>query len=243
MLEKNVRICPCCGKKLVLTGRVLGDKLHDTIVSGANKSDTFEQQHHWTFEKDRLWSSQVDMFCSECGVQIKLQSNPQYLLVIGGSACLAVLLLLVAASLCGSSVIPVPVIISAAAAAALLSIVLICVYAHKISYIKKWHSNFIYVTEEPIKPHLALSADMSGLPPMILHPANIFTVEANKQTAALYLTDHTLDGDRAVLYLRVCGDERDRDNFIGFIQGRGAPVALDFEGRRIPSAELIKTLD
>ena len=227
MLGKMARICPHCGKKLSLVGRTLGDEIHGTI-NNVSKNVTYEYEYYKVFDKDDLWSAQVDMFCAECGMQIKLQSNPQYLLIIAMMLCLLLLLLL---GLTLLALIPFKLAGIMTILIILFDVTLICLYIFKIKFIKKWHSNFIYVSDKPIAPTLSFSADVSKLPKQILNAANIFTFDSNTRRYALYLTDFSIQNSDVILEVKVCGNNNDVSSFITFIQEYNSQFNLNFEGK------------
>lgn len=73
MQNKNNRICPWCGEKLILVGKALDASYSDwefgqKFTNSSNCRDAFE--------KDDLWSVGMSMFCEKCGVEIRLQKNP-----------------------------------------------------------------------------------------------------------------------------------------------------------------------
>ncbi len=240
MLDKEHRICPCCGKKLVLTGKVMGDRQHERI--GGYRSDTYAQHYHHVFERDNLWYCTVDMFCSECGATIKLQHNPRSLLV-GGLALIAFAAMLsVVFGVCANE-FTVPVISIAVSAAIICNIGLIIAYAFRLKYIKRWHSNFVPAGGADERADITLKADISAVARQILYPANIFLLSMRGRSAPLYLTGFNTDGNIATLDLRICSDGREKDSIIDYIRQSSGALTLDFEGNIIQNAELIKISD
>ncbi len=58
MLKREERICPCCGKPLVLMGKVLGDKYHEFYLG---EKHTVASEYKERFERDKIWGSGVNM--------------------------------------------------------------------------------------------------------------------------------------------------------------------------------------
>lgn len=240
MLDKEHRICPCCGQKLVLTGRVMGDSQHERI--GGYRSDTYAQHYYLVFERDNLWHCTVDMFCSECRAPIKLQCNPRSLLV-GGMALIAVATMLsVVFGICANE-FTAPVISIAVSAAIICNIGLIIAYACRLKYIKRWRSNFIPAGSEAERSDITLKADISAVPRQILYPANIFLLSMRERSIALYLTDFSTGGSTAALDLRICSDGRAKDSIIDYITQNSGSLTLDFEGHIISDAQSIEISD
>ncbi len=240
MLDKEHRICPCCGKKLVLTGKVMGDSQHERI--GGYRSDTYAQHYHHVFERDNLWCCTVDMFCSECGAAIKLQHNPRSLLV-GGLALIAFATMIsVVFGICANEFTAL-VIIIAVSTAIICNIGLMIAYACRLKRIKRWRSNFVPAGGEAEMADITLKADISAVPRQILYPANIFLLSMRERSAALYLTDFSTDGNMAILELRICSDINAKSSIIDYIRKNSGALTLDFEGNMIQNAELIKISD
>lgn len=240
MLDKNARICPHCGERLVLTGAVMGDKLHER--TGGFKSDTYAQRYRHVFEEDRLWRGGVDMFCGECGGKVALQENPR--LVLGAALLLDLVLLaaLIVITCVGAFGAIVPWLVGLAAAVT-VNAALLTVYCCRLRYIKKWRSNFICADGEVV-PDIAVSADIAEVPTKILHTANIFTFGMKGRGAALYLTDHTVDGEGgAQLCFHICSVKEDTDSIIAYLRENSGNITLDFEGHSVPRIEFIKAIN
>lgn len=240
MLDKDHRICPCCGKRLALTGEVMGGRQHERI--GGYRSDTYAQHYHHAFERDKLWYCRVDMFCGECKAQVKLQSNPAYLLVYG--------MLLVFAAVVVSVIFGIWIadfsayaIIAAVAAAIIGNIALVCAYVYRLRYIKRWRSNFVYVSNSADKADVTLKAAVLAVPRQILYPANIFLLRMKERSAALYLIGCETRGDFARLSFRICCEDNAKDGVIDYIGKNSGALTLEFEGHIISQAELIAISD
>ena len=240
MLDKEHRICPCCGQKLVLTGQVMGGSQHERM--GGYRSDTYAQHYHHVFERDNLWYCAVDMFCSECGSPIKLQRNPLSLLVGGLALIAAAAILSVVFGICANE-FTAPVISIAVSAAIICNIGLIIAYACRLKHIKRWRSNFVPAGGEAEMADITLKADISAVPRQILYPANIFLLSMKGRSAALYLTDFSTDENTAVLNLRICSDNRAKDSIIDYIRQNSGALTLDFEGHIIEKAQMIEISD
>ncbi len=238
MLDKGARICPCCGKELVLTGAVKGAKINDTLTGGY-KSDTFSYHYRRVFEQDKLWECSVDMFCSACGNKIRLQENPHTLLI------LILILTLIGIVLIGVCIGLISLLwaIVALAILVVLDIVLFGVYAYKLRYIKKWRSNFVCAECEPFKPHILLCADISDIAPEIFYTANIFTFSLDNRKEALYLSEYDIDERAgADMYFHICGDEKNFNSTISFLETNSGKITLNFEGYNIPNVKFVKTI-
>lgn len=142
MLKRGERICPCCGKPLVLMGKVLGDKYHEGFPG---RKRTVAEEYEDTFERDKIWGSGVNMYCSECGVRIKLLDDPFFVFDVASFLIvLALFITSVIAALSGTNILPVALPITIAAESVLLIWALI-----RRSNIIKYKSNFTF-TEEAI---------------------------------------------------------------------------------------------
>lgn len=236
MLDKAHRICPCCGKRLTLTGMVMGGRQHERI--GGYRSDTYAQHYHHVFERDNLWSCEVDMFCSECGAPIRLQCNPHSLLVVSLILIAAAAMLSVVFGICANE-FTAPVVSIAVSVAIICSVGFIIAYACRLKYIKRWRSNFIPAGGAE-RADIILKADISVVPRQILYPANIFVLSMRERSAALYLTNFSTDGNVATLDLRICSDNKSKDGIIDYILKNSDELTLDFEGHIISQAELIE---
>lgn len=113
MLKRGERICPCCGKPLEHMGKVLGDKYHEFYLG---ERHTVASEYKERFERDKIWGSGINMYCSECGVRIKLLDDP--FLVLETASFLIVTAFFIAsviAALMGTNIIPTVLPIAVAA--------------------------------------------------------------------------------------------------------------------------------
>ena len=252
MLSKGKRICPYCGKPLALMGEVLGGDIHDEKFASKRVPKTVLYAD--TFEKDRLWTSGVKMFCSECGVNIELQRNPvERAGAVILSSVIAVLLI------CGFSLpygnyaaLPYALAAWGAVTAAMLTYAAVC-----CTRIKKYRSNFAFSTKDvlqiydpelyhPISPNLRLTLRGDELhdknAKKYLLSGNVFSAELAHSNAYLYLMSADVQNGAYDLEFRICGTRADAVKFAEYINdisdSSGFRLTLRFEGKVIGSAEV-----
>lgn len=241
VLKRGERICPCCGKPLVLMGKVLGDKYHEFYLG---ERTTIASQYKETFEKDKIWGSGVNMYCSECGVRIKLLDDP--FLALGVSAFFIALLAIIVsviAALSGTNILPVALPITIAA-----EIVLFIWAIVRRNNIMKYKSNFTF-TEEAIpifdgefdfEPNLRASAELTEKQRKYVRSGNIFEKELFSSRVFLYLISSRQSGSVCELELRFCDTVDDAERYARSLKNAEKPVTLPltFEGKPVGSAEV-----
>lgn len=246
MLKRGERICPCCGKPLVLMGKVLGDKYHEFNLG---ERTTVASEYKETFERDNIWGGGVNMYCSECGVRIKLLDDP--FLVLGAASffiLLAFTAVSVTAALSGTNIIPVSLPAAFAAEIALLIWALI-----RRNNIMKYKSNFTFAEEAiPIfdgefdfEPNLHAAAEPTEKQRKYFRSGNVFETELFSSRVFLYLISSRQNGSVCELELRFCGTVDDAERYIRSLKNAEKTVTLPltFEGKPVGAAEVTEIYD
>jgi len=243
MLKRGERICPCCGKPLVLMGKVLGDKYHDH-KGFLGRKRTITEIYEDTFERDKIWCSGVNMYCSECGVKIKLQDDPFFVFKV--TSFLIVLVLFITsdiAALSGTNIFPVALLITIAA-----EIVLFIWAVVRRNNIMKYKSNFTF-TEEAIPifdgkfdfgPNIRAAAKLTEKQRKYFRLGNVFETGLSSSRVFLYLINSRRLGSVCELDFRFCGTVDDAERFIRSLKNAEKPVTLplSFEGKSVGTAEV-----
>ncbi len=242
MLKRGERICPCCGKPLVLMGKVLGDKYHEFELG---QKTTIAGDYKETFERDKIWSSGINMYCSECGVKITLSENP--FLLIDILALLIVLSAFIAsiiAALSGGNIVPavLPTVLA-------VEIILLVWAAVRRNNIIKYKSNFTFSTDEAIpifdgefdfKPNIHAAAELTEKQRKYFRSGNIFETGLLSSRVFLYLINSRRSGSVCELDFRFCGTVDDAEKFTRSLKNAEKPVTLPltFEGKSVGTAEV-----
>lgn len=243
MLKRGERICPCCGKPLVLMGKVLGDKYHEFYFG---ERHTVASEYKERFERDKIWGGGVNMYCSECGVRIKLLDDPFFVL---DAASLLIVLAVFAASviaaLMGKNIIP-----AVLPAAIVAEIVLLIWAAIRRNNIMKYNSNFTFAEEAiPIfdgefdfEPNIQAAAELTEKQRKYIRSGNIFETELFSSRVFLYLINSRRSGLVCELELRFCGTSDTAERYARSLINAAKPVILPltFEGKSVGSAEVTK---
>ena len=137
MQNKNNRICPWCGEKLILVGKALDASYNDwefgqKFTNSSNCRDAFE--------KDDLWSVGMSMFCEKCGVEIRLQKNPVVYIKITLFLAVIVMFLGFLTIFLTHSWLGVIIVLGVL----FFAVVVLVAMIFWLLFIKKWRSNFIY---------------------------------------------------------------------------------------------------
>ena len=241
MLKKGERICPCCGRPLVLMGKVLGDKYHEFYLG---ERTTTAQRYRDTFEKDKLWDNIENMYCSECGIRIKLLNNPIsafYMtdLIIG----LLIISVANMVSLSGTNILPVALPITIAVVTALFIRALI-----QRNDIMKYSSNFTF-TEEAIpifdgefdfEPNIRAAVEPAKTQRKYFRSGNIFEIRLSSLRVFLYLISLRENVSAYELELRFCGTVDEAERYSNSLKNTEKPVTLPltFEGKPVGTAEI-----
>lgn len=252
MCPKDKRICPYCGKPLVLMGEVLGDDIHDEKF--ASKRVPKSVLYTNTFEKDRLWTSGVKMYCSECGVKIELQRNP--IMLAGVIVVFSISLFMLFFILALLFKLYKGLLYAALSVGALAAVMLVYV-AVMLPRVKKYRSNFVFSAEDvlricgpesyhPISPNIRLIVRGEDLhaknAEKYLLSGNVFSAELARSNAYLYLMNVDAQNGTYNLEFRICGTRADAVKFTNCINGisdrSSFRLALRFEGKLIGSAEV-----
>lgn len=241
MLKRGERICPCCGKPLVLMGKVLGDKYYEGYPG---QKRTIACEYEDTFEKDKIWGGGVNMYCSECGIGIKLLDDPFF--VLKTASFLIIITFFIAsviAALMGKNIIPTVLPI-----AIVSEIVLLIVAAIRRNNIMKYKSNFTF-TEEAIpifdgefgfEPNIRAAAELTEKQRKYFRSGNIFETELFSSRVFLYLINSRRSGSVCELELRFCGTSDIAERYVSSLKNAEKPVILPltFEGKSVGSAEV-----
>lgn len=246
MLKRGKRICPCCGKPLVLMGKVLGDKYHEGFPRWKR---TIAEDYENTFERDKLWSSGVNMYCSECGIRIKLLNNPisafdmaTFLIV------LAVFIVSDIAALSGTNILPVALPITIAVVTALF--IRASIWRKNIM---KYSSNFTF-TEEAIpifdgefnfEPNIRAAVEPTETQRKYFRSGNIFEIRLSSLRVFLYLISLRENGSAYELELRFCGTADEAERYADSLKNAEKPITLPltFEGKSVGTAEVTEIYD
>ena len=191
-------------------------------------------------KKDRLFSGSgwaMSFFCQNCNAKLALNYDPHTIFdgmlfwgVFSVSMLLAVLLM------------KINVVIS-------IILIALCFVAPLVSlfsyvYIKNFFSNFVVtdLRDNLITPKAEFSVSREGLKRIFLHRSNIYETELDGGKFYLYLTEKGEHG----LKLHICGIEGEPERLLALIrekQSRGETVTLPltFEGKRVGTAEVLKT--
>ncbi len=243
MLKQGRRICPCCGKPLYLMGKVLGDKYHEFYLG---EKVTTASRYKETFERDKIWNSAVNMYCSECGVRIKLLNDP-FLApgIVSLFIVLTVFISSVIAALLGTNIIP-----KVLPAAAAVETVLIIYAAVRRNNIMRYESNFTFADEAiPIfdgqfdfEPNMRAAIEPHEKEKKYLRTGNIFETELSSSRVYLYLISLRKSGSVCELELRFCGTADDAEKYSRFLKKAENPVTipLTFEGKPVGTAAVTK---
>lgn len=246
MLKRGERICPCCGKPLVLMGKVLGDKYHEFYLG---ERHTVASEYKERFERDKIWGSGINMYCSECGVRIKLPDDP--FLVLEAASFLIITVFFIAsviAALMGTNIIPIVLPIAVAA-----EITLLILAAVRRNNIMKYKSNFTFAEEAiPIfdgefdfEPNIRAAAELTEKQRKYIRSGNIFETELFSSRAFLYLISSRRSGSVCELELRFCGMSDDAERYARSLKNAENPVTLPltFEGKSVGMAEVTEIYD
>ena len=241
MLKKGERICPCCGKPLVLMGKVLGDKYHEFYLG---ERTTTAQRYRDTFEKDKLWDNIENMYCSECGIRIKLLNNPISAFHI--AAIIIVLSVLTVAdivSLSKTNILPVILPILFVIVTALFILALI-----RRNDIMKYSSNFTF-TEEAIpifdgefdfKPNIRAAVEPTEEQRKYFRSGNVFETRLSSLRVFLYLISLKENGSVCELELRFCGTVDEAERYTNSLKNaeKHVTLPLTFEGKSVGTAKI-----
>lgn len=107
-----------------------------------------------------------------------------------------------------------------------------------MAYVKLFLSNFVPVDEYDalIIPTTELTLSPQGLKKQFLHESNIFTVQLSQQKFHLYLANKT---DKALAF-SVCGTDGEQKRFVSLLERSGAEsLDLTFEGKSAGSARVV----
>lgn len=246
MLKRGERICPCCGKPLELMGKVLGDKYHEFYLG---ERHTVASEYKERFERDKIWGSGINMYCSECGVRIKLPDDP--FLVLETASFLIVTAFFIAsviAALMGTNIIPaaLPIVIAA-------EIVLLIWAVARRNNIMKYKSNFTFAEEAiPIfdgefdfEPNIRAAAELTEKQRKYIRSGNIFETELFSSRVFLYLISSRRSGSVCELELRFCGTSDDAERYARSLKNAEKPATLPltFEGKSVGTAEVTEIYD
>lgn len=104
-------------------------------------------------------------------------------------------------------------------------------------YVRRNLSNFVPVTERDalIIPSVELSLSPEGLPKEWLHESNIFTTELNRQKYQLYLAKK----EEKQLWFSVCGVNGEQKRFVELMERGVARLDLTFEGKSAGTAQVL----
>lgn len=104
-------------------------------------------------------------------------------------------------------------------------------------YVKRNLSNFVPVTDHDalMVPSVELSLSPEGLNKKWLHVSNIFTVELNRQKYQLYLAKK----EEKRLWFSICGIEGEQKRFIELIERGVTKLDLTFEGKSAGTAQVL----
>ncbi|MBD5130774.1 MAG: hypothetical protein HDT43_12760 [Ruminococcaceae bacterium] len=246
MLKRGERICPCCGKPLVLMGKVLGDKYHEWYPERKN---TIAEQYRDTFERDKLWGNGVKMYCSECGVRIKLRDDPFFVFDIASFLIvLALVITSVIAALSGTNILPValPIIIVVEIALFIRALI-------QRNNIMKYSSNFTF-TEEAIpifdgefdfEPNIRAAVEPTETQRKYYRSGNVFETRLSSLRVFLYLVSLRENGSGYELELRFCGTVDEVERYAASLKNSEVPVKLPliFEGIPVGTAEITEIYD
>lgn len=241
MLKRGERICPCCGKPLVLMGKVLGDKYHEFYLG---ERATIASQYKETFERNKIWGSGVNMYCSECGVGIKLRDDPFFVFNVTSFLIVSAMFTAsVIAALSGTNILPVALPITIAAEIVLL--IWAVVWRNNIM---KYRSNFT-LTEEAIpifdgefdfEPNIRAAVELTEKQMKYFQSGNIFETKLSSLRVFLYLINSRQSGSACELELRFCGTADEAERYASSLKSAGNPVTLPltFEGKPVGTAEV-----
>lgn len=252
MCSKDKRICPYCGKPLILVGEVLGDKYHEKKIG---QKHTTESLYVDTFEKDKIWTNGVDMFCSNCGVKVDLHDNPFISArVISFFTTIPLLTASVVAAMLGYNIIFWTLLMNF-----LFVIILFLHAAVRCLRIKKYKSNFVFSTNKvlpiydpekylPISPNIRLSMSAEKLQhtsaKKFLLSKNMFSSEIASLNAFLYLMNVELQKSVYIMDFRFCGTYNDVRKYIQYLKSvsdnEDFLIPIRFEGILIGNANIQK---
>lgn len=104
-------------------------------------------------------------------------------------------------------------------------------------YVKRNLSNFVPVTDHDalMVPSVELSLSPEGLNKKWLHVSNIFTVELNRQKYQLYLAKK----EEKRLWFSICGIEGEQKRFIELMERGVTKLDLTFEGKSAGTAQVL----
>lgn len=244
------RICPYCGKQLILVGKVLGAQYHNSRIA---QKHTQASIYVDMFEKDNLWLNGTDMFCSNCGVKICLQKNPfSTAKTILFLAALVVLFANIIAVLFGYNIINIG---SWLAFFCLTAIVLVCAGFSSIE-IKKYRSNFVFSTDLtlPFFNNSLYPDAVSNVCLMMKIPGrrlkkylilgNVYAAEIANSTTYLQLMNINASGNYCFMDFRFCGTYNEGKKYTSFLaNAKHFRVVLRFEGIFVGNAEVLETYD
>lgn len=255
MLKKGERICPVCGKKLVLTPPNMTTPGNDQPVSRLRTTwmlrpytvyhhdkyiiQTVKGRHGTRpfFVKPELVERNLQrdgyslyyngnvMHCRECKARLSLNFN--FMPLFDG---LFLVMLFLGLAVFFSWVI---LVIWLGLWALLIAGRIVCG-----SYVKRNLSNFVPVTDHDalIIPSTELALSPEGLPEKWLHESNIFTTELNRQKYQLYLAKK----EEKQLRFSVCGVNGEQKRFVELMKRNGITrLALTFEGKDAGAAQVL----
>ncbi len=234
--EQHNRICPWCGEKLVLRGNILGVQYNDWEFG---QKFTNASMYKAAFENDDLWSFGEPMFCEKCGIQIQLQNNPMIAMKITLFFSLVCLLIGFLAAFYIRSYLWVTIAIIVLFVMAVVFILMLC----KLKMIKKWRSNFVYVTDDTIdslKPDLKvkISTDVSKEVAKVLYPSNVFMIPWQQCNIWLELLNVDRHEKNIEVSFRICEAYKKVKKNLNL----HATISLYFEGVFIANAKVIELI-
>ncbi len=234
--ERHNRICPWCGEKLVLTGKVLGVQYNDWEFG---QKSTNASEYKAAFEKDDLWSFGRPMFCEKCGRQIQLQSNPVPVLKITMFFSLICLLAGFFVSFYIRSYLWVTAALIGLLVMAAVFVSMLC----RLKKIKKWRSNFVYVTDDAInspKPDfkVKISTDASKELAKVVYPSNVFMIPWQQCNIWVELSDVDRQEKHIEVSFRICEAYKSAKKHLN----PNTTISLYFEGIFITHAKVIELI-
>lgn len=237
MQNKNNRICPWCGEKLILVGKALDASYNDwefgqKFTNSSNCRDAFE--------KDNLWSVGMSMFCEKCGVEIRLKKNPVVYIKITLFLAVIVMFLGFLTIFLTHSWLGVIIVLGVL----FFAVVVLVAMIFWLLFIKKWRSNFIYYfqnAKEVIKPDVKLKIALVERHKMdkSLYPTNIFMTSRNQSNLWLELMSIKKCDTFYEALFRICKSSSSSKEKIHL----HTDLKLYFEGKYVGNAKVVKVFD